>query len=303
MKKLLLLITLSLFSLTTVANTVKLIVPFAQGGISDQMARLIQRHLEQDVNLNVIVEYRPGASGEIGTAAVANSDSKELVLLVNGPGIITTSLLKDKLSYNENNLVPMVNLGYVPFVLIVSKKSKFESFKDLQKLDADRNVTYGSSGPATAIHLAGINLQTQINKHWTHVPYKGQGQALPDLIGGNIDAMVIHWPVVAQLVATGQITALAIESNHRMTQFPNIPTFKEFGISNVGKYGYLVLMSNTTSQTALQKQVQQSVLKMLDSNAYKELGWIKDKNSVLPSDFLQVEKQKFQPIIPLIDTR
>lgn len=290
--------------LTANADVIKLIVPFAQGGSADLLARQVQKHLLDDLGKTVVVEYRAGASGEIGSSAVANADSKDLVLLLNGPGIITTSLLKDKLSYNESNLVPLVHMGYVPFVVVVSKKSGIKNFKELQNLDANRPIFYGSSGHATASHLAGVVLQGQVNKNLTHVPYKGTGQAIPDLISGNLDALLIHWTSVAQLVQNDQITALAIESDHRIPELPNVPTMREFGLSNFGYQGYLVLFSNATTDLVLQKQVQQSVSKFVVSGSYTHSsGYVRDQSNATVSTFFQTEKQRYSKILKNLDVK
>ena len=284
------------------ADVIRLVVPFAQGGSADLLARQVQKHLLDDLGKTVVVEYRAGASGEIGTAAVANADSRELVLLLNGPGIITTSLLKDKLSYNETNLVPLVHMGYVPFVVVVSKKSGIRTFKELQNIDSDRPIFYGSSGQATASHLAGVVLQSQINKNLTHVPYKGTGQAIPDLLSGNLDALLIHWTSVAQLVQSDQITALAIESDHRISELPAVPTMREFGLSNFGHQGYLVLFSNATTDLVLQKQVQQSVAKFVASSAYAYSGYVRDQTSTI-SNFFPAEKQRYNKILKNLEVK
>lgn len=301
MKKILLSIILLLTSLATSAETIRLIVPFSQGGNADQLARLIQKTLIQDLNKTVVVEYHPGASGEIGTAVVANSDPRELVLLLNGPSIITTSLTKDKLSYNEANLTPLVHMGYVPFVLVVSKKSGIRSFKDLQNLDSQRPITYGSSGVLTATHLAAISLQQQLGKNFIHVPYKGSGQAIPDLIGGNLDALIIHWTAVDQFIKSDQITALAIETDQRLSQLPDVPTFKEFGIENSGKHGYLVLFSNANTNKVLQNQIKQSLNKLINdpskSNPYVDMGFVKAKKPLQLQDYFSTEKQRYSKIV------
>jgi tripartite-type tricarboxylate transporter receptor subunit TctC len=304
MKKLLLII-LTAFGISVHADNVRLVVPFTQGGSADQMSRTIQKHLVQDLHKIVVVEYRPGASSEIGTAIVANSDPKELVLLLNGPGIIITSLTKDRLSYSESNLIPLVHLGHVPFVLVTSKKSGIKTFRDLQNIDSHRSITYGSSGTATATHLAVASLQQQLGKNFVHVPYKGSGQAIPDLISGNIDMLMIHWNAVDQFIKTDQITALVVDSNSRIIQLPKIPTLKEFGISNSGRHGYLVLFSNATSNHMLQKQVQQSVLNMVNNtnsnNPYLELGFIKEKDPTAVQDYFKTEKQRYSRILKQVD--
>jgi len=300
MKKILFLI-LTIFSLGASAENIRLVVPFAQGGSADQMSRIIQKNLVQDLHKVVVVEYRPGASSEIGTAAVANSDPKDLVLLINGPGIIISSLTKDHLSYSESNLVPLVHLGHVPFVLVTSKKSGIKTFNDLQNIDPRRTITYGSSGTATGTHLAAASLQQQLGKNFIHVPYKGSGQAIPDLISGNIDMLMIHWNSVDQFIKADQITALAVDSDNRLTQLPKVPTLKEFGISNSGRHGYLVLFSNTTVDRRLQNQVRQSVLNMVNNtnpeNPYTELGFIKEKDPTALQDYFKTEKQRYNRIL------
>lgn len=292
---------------TAMAESTKLIVPFTQGGNADQLARLIQKHVQQDINHNIVVDFRPGASGEIGTAFVANSDSKDLVLLLNGPSMAMTSLLKDKLSYNENNLVPLVHLGHVPFVLVVSKKSGIRTFKDLQNLDPQRSITYASGGVGTATHMAGATLHRQLGKNFIHVPYKGSGQVIPDLISGNVDALIIHWTAVAQHIQADQITALAIESETRLSPLPGVPTFKEFGISNSGRHGYLVLYSNQTAEKKLQSQIQKSVLSMITdpgkNTFYKDFGFVSEKNPIPPTDFIGLEKQKYQKVLQIMDLK
>lgn len=294
-----------LFSINAWADPIRLIVPFAQGGGGDQLARVIQKHISQDLGKTIVVEIRPGASTEIGTAMAANADSKELVLLLNAPSIVINSLTKDKLSYKESNLVPLVHFGHVPFVLVVSKKSGIKSFRDLENLDPNRVLTYGSSGTATGTHLSMVNVNQYLKKNMLHVPYKGSGAAIPDLISGNIDALMIHWTAVNQFIETDQITALAIESDQRLSQLSGVPTFKEFGIANVGKHGWQVLFSNSTTQKQLQNQISQSLFRMItDSNKnslYRELGYVKEKDPINLQDFMKIEKQRYSKILKQVD--
>ncbi len=294
-----------LFCVSAWADTIRLVVPFAQGGGGDQLARVIQKHISQDLGKTIVVEIRPGASTEIGTAIVANSDSKELVLLLNAPSIVINSITKDKLSYKESNLVPLVHFGHVPFVLVVSKKSGIKSFRDLENLDPNRILTYGSSGTATGTHLSMVNFSQHVKKKMLHVPYKGSGAAIPDLISGNIDALMIHWTAVNQFIETDQITAIAIESDKRLAQLPGVPTFREFGIPNVGLHGWQVLFSNATSQTQLQNQIAMSLSGMISddkkNNLYRELGYVKEKDPLNLKDFMKTEKQRYSKILKQVD--
>ena len=292
---------LYLFCQSISAQNIKLVVPFAPGGPAESVARLIQKDLSQELNKSIILEFKVGASGEIGTAIVANTESENLMLLINGAGIITTSLLKDKLSYNENNLIPLVNIGYTPRVLVVSKKSQIKNFKDLQNIDASRPITYGSSGHATATHLAGESLKIKLNKNFIHIPYKGSGAAIPNLISGEIDALIIGYNSVLQLIESGQVIPLAIESDFRLPLLPNVPTFRELKVDDPGKHIWLTLFSNNSADITTQQQVKQGLIKILSDpekfKNYENLGFRPMATLLPPTDFFQVEKRKYRPIL------
>jgi tripartite-type tricarboxylate transporter receptor subunit TctC len=306
MKKLLTMLFI-LISTSAAADTVRLIVPYAQGGGGDQLARVIQKHLSQDINKNVVVEIKPGATTEIGTAIAANSDSKELVLLLNGPTIVVNSLVKEKLTYNPANLVPMIHFGHIPFVLVVSKKSGIKTFKDLENLPPGKVLTYGSSGTASGTHMAMVGLNQQLKKNMLHVPYKGSGQVIPDLISGNIDALMIHWTAVNQFIETDQIIPIAVETDQRLTQLPKVPTFKEFGIANVGKHGYLLMFSNVTIKTNLQNEITLSLSRMINdpdkTSVFRELGYIKEKDPLAVQNFFPTETQRYSRIIKSLNLK
>lgn len=294
-------ILLFLFSVAVGAQNIRLIVPFSPGGSADQMARILQKSLSQDLQRPVIVEHRPGASGDIGTAVVANAGPQDLLLLINGPSIFMSGLVKDKLTYNESNLVPLLHLGSVPFVVVVSKKSGIKTFKDLQNLDSTQIITYGSSGHATATHLSVASLQGHLNKNFMHIPYKGSGQAIQDLISGNIDMMFTHLTAVSQFIQNDQLTALAIDSERRFSQLTKVPTFRELGVNFIGGHGLLVLFSNVSTQTQLQKQIQQSMPRIAESTIYQEMGFEQHKNPILNNEFFNSEKQKYQQILRSIN--
>lgn len=303
MKKILLSM-LSLFCVAATAQPIRIIVPFASGGQGDLLARLVQKTLVQDLNKDVVVEIKPGASAEIGTAYVANSTSKDLILLVNGPSILINRVIKGPANYNEKNLVPLITTGYVPFVLVVSKKSGIKSFKDFQEIDSSRRIAYGSSGTGSATHLAFEVLNQEINKNLIHIPYKGFGASLTDLISGNIDALFAHWPAVMPYILSGQVTALAIESPTRIAKLPDVPTLKEFNISYSSREGWNLWWVNANSDPALRDLVKKSILKMMesqkDSGEYSDLGLRYDEDPLAVQDFLDKERQKYHKLLQKI---
>ena len=298
--KIILSMVLCLFCNSLLAQNIKLVVPFAAGGYADQMARVIQNSLSSDLKANVIIEIKPGAAGEIGSASVANSNSKDLVLLLNGSGLFINGALKERTAFKETDLVPLIHTGYVPFVIVVSKKSGIKNFKDLQNLNNDRTVTFGSSGIGSSTHLAGEILKQNVKKNLTHVPYKGAAQAIPDLISGHIDMLIIHWTAVLPYILSEQIIPLAIDADNRIPKLPEVPALTEFDMS-LGKDGYLVLFANKDSDPVLQEKVKKSVLDMMKNSSetsnYRVLGTMVEKNALDVQKFVDNEREKYNQIL------
>lgn len=293
-----LLLTVLFCTLTSLAQAqTRLVVPYAQGGSADNMARLIQRHLAQDIDEKILVEYAPGASTEIGSDLVANADPKDLVLLINGPPIFTTGIKKNKLDFYESRLQPVYHLGSVPFVLVVSKKLGVRTFGEFQALDAGRKISYGSSGVLSATHIAGASVGSATGKNFLHVPYKGSGQAIPDLIGGHIDALVIHWNSVAQLAQTDQVIALAVDADARIPGLPQVPTFRELGINRMNRHGWLIVMSNKTHQAKKVQQIQHSLSKLAGTSEYRESGFVKENRQPSVQEFYSSGSKTYAPLV------
>lgn len=272
-------------SVTVHAQTVRMIVPFSPGGIGDQVNRSIQRHLQQDINEKVVVEFHPGAGTEIGMDLVANANPSEILLLINGPAIFTTAIRKNKLDFYQAQLKPVHHLGNTPFVLVVSKKLGVRNFTEFQALSSKRPISYGSSGVLTATHLAGANLGQATGMNFLHIPYKGSGQTIPDLIGGHIDVMVIYWNSVAQLVQSDQLVSLAVDSQQRLAALPSVPTFKELGIDRVSRHGWLMMFSNNSFHSKKIQEIQNSVARWTDSVEFKEAGFIKENKQPTAQEF------------------
>ena len=289
------------FLTISVQAQTRLVVPYAQGGAADQMARLIQKHLLQDINEKVLVEFAPGASTEIGMDLVANSGSNEIVLLINGPPIFTTGIKKNKLDFYQSRLQLVHHLGNVPFVLVVSKKLGVRNFAEFQALDSKRKISYGSSGVLSATHIAGASLGNATDKNLLHVPYKGSGQAIPDLIGGHNDAMVIHWNSVAQLVQSDQLVALAVDSDQRLTELSQVPTFRELGLNRINRHGWLIIFSNKTSQTKKITEIQQSLYRFTTGQDYKESGFVRESRQPTAQEFYNQGLKTYTAIIKQVE--
>jgi tripartite-type tricarboxylate transporter receptor subunit TctC len=298
MKKILLTLLLSFVTATQAADVVKIIVPFSTGGAADLLARQLQKDLNGVINKTFVVENKPGATGDIGAAYVANQ--RETTLMISGPSLIASLVGRDPTTFSEAQIVPLVYVGYVPFVLVTSHRSGLKTFQDIQRTGADRVINFGSSGTMSGTHIAGEIFKASVNKNFVHIPYKGAGQTFPDLIAGNLDALFIHYNAVLPLIAGQRVNPIAVETEQRHPQLPDVPTFQELGISNVGHMGWLAVFVNSNGDPAEQVQIRDALIKILkDKNtsaAYQAMGWEISRNLIPAKNFFEAEKSKMRRV-------
>jgi tripartite-type tricarboxylate transporter receptor subunit TctC len=217
------------------AKPIKMIVPYAVGGSTDNTARLVARSLSLKLGQPIIVENRAGAGGRIGHDMVAKSPADGYTLLFSAAGPLTvTPHTYDKLGYDPiKSFEPIILVATQPLLLVVNPSLKVSSVPDLIKLAGGKQgkLNYGSFGNGSAAHLAGEYFKTLAKVDMTHVPYKGSGPALVDLAGGQIDLMFDVFSTAAPLAKSGKLRALAITSNERSPQFPDVPTMQQAGVS------------------------------------------------------------------------
>src|SRR5258708_31843953 len=193
------------------ADQIKLVVPFAAGGPVDLIARTIASELPARLNAEVIIENRGGAGGVIGTELVAKSapDGKTLLQASLGSHVLSAAL-RPQLNYDPiKSFTPLVFVGVVPSLLVVSAQSKIGSLADLLAEAKRKALSYGPAGPGTPMNIAAelFNSITGINT--THVPYRGAGPALNDLLGGHLDIIIPDTPVFLPLVNPNALRPLA----------------------------------------------------------------------------------------------
>lgn len=211
---------------------VKIVVPQAPGGASDALARLVAQRLSEGWGQPVVVENRAGAGGNIGLENVARSpnDGYTLLMSYEGTQAINVSLYKNVTYDPVGDFEPVATIATVPFLLAVNNDVKAKDFKAfLASAKADSKVTYGSAGNGTVNHLLGEMLNQTAGTRLTHVPYRGAGPALTDLMGGSIDSAFASAPSIAQHIDGGKVRALAITSAKRSERFPDLPTIAESG--------------------------------------------------------------------------
>ena len=211
-------------------RNIHIVVAYAPGGTGDIVARLIAPPLGEALGQTVVVENRAGATGAIGTQAVVSSPPDGHTLLLGQTGEISINQhWIANLSYDaQKDLVPVALASVVPLALVVPAKAPYETISDLAKALLDKKpLTFASAGTGTPGHFAGEFLKLRAKANLTHVPYKGAGPALNDLIGGHVDMYFPGFPAAAPLLKSGTVKILAVSSAKRSGAAPEIPTVAE----------------------------------------------------------------------------
>jgi tripartite-type tricarboxylate transporter receptor subunit TctC len=220
----------------TPGRPVRLIAPFAPGGTSDLVARVFQAPLAEWAGQTVVVENRPGAGGVLGTEMLVRSAPDGLTLLVLNSGHAVNATLMERLPFDPvTSLQPISMLARSPLILAVPHGSPISSAAGLAELARSlrRPLTYASAGNGQTNHIAGEMLRLATGLDMTHVPYRGGGPLLQDLLAGRVD-MAFATPASAlSQVTGGALRALAVTGERRMAALPGIPTTAEAGLPAV----------------------------------------------------------------------
>jgi len=211
-------------------KSIRLVVPFPPGGGVDIVARLVAERLQAKWGQSVIVENRAGAAGNIGAEAVFRSPPDGYTLLATSvPTFVMSKRLYTKLSFDPDEFVPVSLLSTSPAVLLVHPKLPIESVKqlvDYAKANPDR-LSYASQGNGSTAHLTSELFKSMAGIKLIHVPYKGGGPAIIDLMGGQVDLMFADISSVVSFIQAGKLRALAVGSEKRNPSWPNVPTVSE----------------------------------------------------------------------------
>jgi tripartite-type tricarboxylate transporter receptor subunit TctC len=219
------------------SRPIHVIVNFAPGGTGDIVARLVGAKLQNNLGQSVIVENRPGAGGTLGARDVANATPDGYMLTAaQTPEIAINPFFMKGAGYDPlKDLQPIALAGVVPLALVVPTSAPYSTMADFVKYlrTTDQAVTFASAGVGTPGHLAGEYLKLKLNNKMTHVPYKGAGPALNDVVGGQVDFYFPGFPAAMPLTQGGKVKLLAVSSATRAPAAPDIPTVAEAtGIAN-----------------------------------------------------------------------
>jgi len=213
---------------------VTVLVPFAAGGTVDIVARTVTQRLGAELGQTFVVDNRGGAGGTIATTALVRSTPDGHTLLFHHLGLVFNAALYDKLSFDtQRDVVPVANIGATPNVLVVNNAVPVKTVGEFIAAAKAKpgSINYGSGGVGSAGHLPMELFQSMANIDLVHVPYKGSGPAISDLMGGQIQAMLLTIPAVMPFVSAGKLRAIATSGKRRSPALPDLPTLDEAGLS------------------------------------------------------------------------
>jgi tripartite-type tricarboxylate transporter receptor subunit TctC len=243
------------------------VVPFATGGVTDNVGRLLAQKLGERLGQTVVVENRPGVSGIVGTQSVARATPDGYTMMA---GTITTHavnpFLVKQLGYDPvRDFTPVTLVGTVSNVLVVNADSRIDSVQAL--IDELRRrsdgLTYGTSGPGTSQHLSGQLFQHLTGTRMRQVPYKGGTQALVDLVGGQIDMVFDTVSAAKTLLDAKRIKPLAVTSRQRLTALPGVPTLIEAGVPGFEMQSWQAVFMPAGVDAAIVDRLQQELAAVL----------------------------------------
>jgi tripartite-type tricarboxylate transporter receptor subunit TctC len=253
-----------LFFLTASANAqgfpekpVRVVVPFPPGGGADALARLMTPKLTEIWKQQVIVENKPGASGHIGADLVAQSAPDGYTLLMS-----STASLTEK---NVHQFAPVTLVSASPYVLTLSSKTNLSNVKELISYAKNNpgKLTFGSSGTGAASHLSAELFKSMAKIDLLHVPYKGTGQALTDLLAGQIDVMFAPSQTVMPHVKAGKLKALATTGAARSENLPELPTVAESGLPGYQAVGWFGVLAPAATPPSLVLKLNKDLVSVL----------------------------------------
>ena len=212
---------------------VSILVPYSPGGATDAVARILSNKLGSELKGTFVVENRPGASGTIAMAQTARAAPDGHTLYMNEITSTVVSELVPNLSFDPiKSVTPAVLIAETPFVLVISNTvpaKTLSEFIDYARANPGK-ITYGSGGVGSGPHIAGELFKKLTKADILHVPYRGSGPALQDLLGGQIQMLITAAPTVASMMTESRLRPLAVARNERVAALPNVPTSSEAGL-------------------------------------------------------------------------
>jgi tripartite-type tricarboxylate transporter receptor subunit TctC len=287
------------------ARPIRFIVPFPPGGGNDIVGRIVALKLSEGFGQSVVVDNRGGAGGTIGTDLTAKAPADGYTMLINNISLAVNATLFSKLPYDTlKDLAPVTLVGRQPNLLVVHPAVPAKSVRELLDLARAKpgQINYGSGGVGTASHLATELLKLMTKTEMAHIPYKGLGPALTDLIGGRLQLIISTMASALPQVKSGKLRPLAVTTAHRSSFFPEVPTMDESGVRGYEFSTWYGLLVPAGTPSAIVSRLNGEVAKILRSSAIKDQFAVQGLEPT-PSTaeefgaYLRAEVAKWRPVI------
>jgi tripartite-type tricarboxylate transporter receptor subunit TctC len=254
------------------AKPIRLIVPFAPGGVADNSARVVAEPLGQRLGQQVVVENRPGASGNIGTQQVAQAaaDGYTLLLGFDGTMVINPHVFPKTGFDTLKDFAPVTKLGDATLILVAHPSLPAKTLQEVIQLAKTKPLAYGTSGTGGTPHLAGELLKQRTGVQLEHVPYKGGGPAVIDVVGGQIPLVFTAVASAQQYVRTNRLVALGVPGAKRSSALPEVPTFQESGLAGFDVSSWTGIFVPAATPRPIVERLQKELAVVLQSAFVKE---------------------------------
>lgn len=281
---------------------IKVIVPFPPGGGTDLIARVLTDKLSQTLGWKMIVDNKPGAGGTLGMDAAAKSKSDGYTLVLGQTANLSIApSLYPSLGYDPNkSFVPITLVDSTPLVVMVGANSPYKTLGDVVAAAkaSPGKLLFASPGNGTVAHLAGELFQQTANIKYTHVPYKGAAQALPDLISGRAAFFVGSLETALPQIKSKQVRALAVSSPKRSPALPDVPTFAEAGYKGADAATWFGVLAPAGTPAPIVTQLNAEITKVLQMPDVKErLGGDVEMGSSEFAKVIKADQDKWAKII------
>jgi tripartite-type tricarboxylate transporter receptor subunit TctC len=255
------------------SRPISLVVSYPPGGTADLMARTIAAPLGKLLGTSVVVENKPGASGQIAAGYVAKANPDGYTLMLDASSYAVNPSLFPKLPYDPNrDFKTLAILAQYPNVLLVNPSYPVKSVKELVALAKAKpnSISYASSGNGSAQHLAGALFEVKAGVEMQHIPYKGGGPALNDVIGGQVPVFFGSVASTKQYIDAGKLNALAVTGRKRASSIPNVPTMAEAGVPGYEVYEWNGVFAPAATPAPILLKLSDAIAKVMQSAEVKD---------------------------------
>jgi tripartite-type tricarboxylate transporter receptor subunit TctC len=256
------------------AKPIRLVVPFTPGGVTDTSGRLIAELLSKRLGQQVIVDNKPGASGNIGTQLVATSEPDGYTLLLGFDGtMVINPHVFPKVGFDTvKDFAPIGKIGDAILILVSHPGVPAKSLKEVIALSKTQagGLSFGTSGTGGTPHIAGELLKQRTGANLTHIPYKGGGQAMTDVLGGNIPLVYTAVAGAIQHIKSGKLHPVAVSSAQRASSLPDVPTFIENGVADFDINSWVGLLAPAKTPKAIVDKLNTELNAVLNDPAARE---------------------------------